>query len=584
VPRFAVLGIFVLVAVAHTWPLAQRPAVHSRVDNGDYSLNVWAVDWVARTLPTDPAHLFDANIFYPSRLTLAYSEPLILQGALAMPAVWLGMSPVTTFNLLLIAGFALSGWAFALLVQRDTGSWLAGLVAGSAVAFNAHHLVRLAHIQALHLELVPLVFLALDRLLVTRRVWYAALLGAALALQATTSIYLLVFTGWALICAGLVRLPEWRRRVRETALWMLVAGATCVLLLLPILWPYAELARTQGMTRDVGEARRCAATWTDYLYTGSRVHFDAWSNRFQNDSSDANFPGLTVTGLAVFALLGAGRRSPRARMWLGVVLGSVLLSALPRLPGFEWLHEHVPAMGALRCYSRAGQMALVGMAVLAGYGAARLMRALDVRSRPGPGTGGNDAAALDGPTNENTGQYPGEEQSSGAERHAGRIPRSLAIGPLRTARAAMVVGFALLAAINLEALRAPFWYRDFSGIPAIYNRLRDEPHAIVVEMPFYDRRAFFGNAEYMINATRHRHPIVNGYSGFAPPDFDVRAEALRAFPGDAALQMMHQLGVTHVVVHSTRAMEQRRAAIDATSALRLVVEEDGIAIYRFVHH
>jgi hypothetical protein len=583
VPRFAVLGIFVLLAVAHTWPLAQRPAVHSRVDNGDYNLNAWAVDWVARTLPTDPAHLFDANIFYPSRLTLAYSEPLILQGVLAMPAVWLGLGPVTTLNLVLIAGFALSGWAFALLVQRDTGSWLAGLVAGSAVAFNAHHLVRLAHIQALHLELVPLVFLALDRLLVTRRVRYAALLGAALALQATASIYLLVFTGWAVICAWLVRLPEWRRRVRETVVWMLVAGATSLLLLLPILWPYAELARTQGMVRGIGETRRCAATWTDYLYTGSRVHYDAWSSRFKDDSSDANFPGLTVTGLAVFALLGVGGRSPRARMWVAVVLGSVLLSALPRLPGFVWLHEHVPALGALRCYSRAGQMALVGMAVLAGYGAARLVRVLDVRSRPGPDTGGNDAP-LHGTTNENTGQYSGEEQNSGAERRAARIPSSLATGSPRTARAAMLVGFALIAGINLEALRAPFWYRDFPGIPAIYNRLRDEPHAIVVELPFYDRRTFFGNADYMINATRHRHPIVNGYSGFAPPDFDRRAEAMRAFPGDAALQMMHQLGVTHVVVHRTGAMEERRAAIDATSALRLVAEEDDIAIYRFVHH
>jgi hypothetical protein len=160
VPGLATLGFFVLLAVLHTWPLAQRPAVHSRVDNGDYLLNVWAVDWVARTLPVDPARLFDANIFYPARLTLAYSEPLILQGILAIPGTWLGLSPILTFNLVLLAGFALSGWAFALLVHRDTGSWLAGLVAGSAVAFNAHHLVRLAHIQALHLELVPLVFFA----------------------------------------------------------------------------------------------------------------------------------------------------------------------------------------------------------------------------------------------------------------------------------------------------------------------------------------------------------------------------------------------------------------------------------------
>ena len=528
-PRLAVLALFVLLAVVHTWPLAQHPAVHSRVDNGDYGLNVWALDWVARTLPTDPQHLFDANIFHPARLTLAYSEPLILQGTMAIPATWLGVPAVATLNLVLLAGFALSGWAFALLVHRETGSWLAGIVAGSAVAFNAHHLVRLTHIQALHLELVPLVFFALDQLLITGRLRYAGFLGTALALQATASIYLLLFTGWAAICAWMARLPEWRHRLGAAAAWMLVAGSTCALLLAPVLWPYVELASVQGLMRSSGEAQQCAATWTDYLYTGSRVHYDAWSYRFR-ESADANFPGLTVTALAVLALWGAGGRSPRTRMWLAVVLGSVLLSLLPHLPGFAWVHDSVPPLAAIRCYSRAGQMALVGMAVLAGFGTARLLA---------------------------------------------RLGRS---------RAATLLGVALVALINIEALRAPLTYRAFHGVPAIYDRLRDEPDAVVVELPFHDDRVFFRNTEYMINATRHRHPIVNGYSGFAPPDFAATTQTMREFPSEATLALMRKLGVTHVVVHRTSGMEEHREAIDASPALQLLVEQDRIAIYRFVGH
>ena len=86
----------------------------------------------------------------------------------------------------------------------------------------------------------------------------------------------------------------------------------------------------------------------------------------------------------------------------------------------------------------------------------------------------------------------------------------------------------------------------------------------------------------MINATRHRHPLVNGYSGFAPPGFEETAQTMRAFPGEPALELMHRLGVTHVVVHrDTAAMQRRRALIDASPALRLVAEQDGIAIYRF---
>ncbi len=525
--RLAALAFFVLLAIAHTWPLARRPSVYSRVDNGDYNLNVWAIDWVAHTLPTDPGNLFNANIFHPEPLTLAYSEPLIAQGVLAIPSVWTGASPVATYTIVLLAGFALSGWAFALLAHRATGSWPAGLLAGSAVAFNSHTLVRLAHIQALHLELVPLVFLALDSLLLTGRIRHAAVLGAALAVQVTQSIYLLVFTGWAALCAWMARLPEWRHRLGATLAWASVAAVACALLLLPVIWPYAELARRHGMMREIGETQGCAATWMDFLYTGSRLHYDAWASRFDN-ASDANFPGVTVTLLAVVALLGGGWGRPRTRMWLGVALGSVLLSLLPWLPGFAWLQAHVPPLAAIRCYSRAGQMMLVGMGMLAGLGAARVLE---------------------------------------------RLP---------SARTAAMVGGLLVLTVNLEALRAPLGYREFEGVPAIYDRLRSEPRAVVVEMPFYERGAFYGNAEYMVYATRHHHPMVNGYSGFTPPDYDATAGALRTFPGYPALELMHRLGVTHVVVHWTRAMEDRRGAIDGSPSLRLWIEAGDIAIYRFV--
>src|SRR5215831_9490944 len=136
--RSAALALFVLLAVVHTWPLATNPAHLSRNDNGDALLNTWAIAWVAHQLPRDPAHLFDANIFYPDRYTLGYSEAMVVQGALAMPVIAAGGSPVLAYNVVLLAGFALTGWAFCLLVVRWTGSAPAGYVAGCLAAFNAH--------------------------------------------------------------------------------------------------------------------------------------------------------------------------------------------------------------------------------------------------------------------------------------------------------------------------------------------------------------------------------------------------------------------------------------------------------------
>src|SRR5262245_30321823 len=93
-PRWATLGLFVVLAIAQSWPLASDPAHLARHDNRDTMLNEWIVAWVAHQAPRNPAHVFDANIFYPERNTLAYSEPMFPQAAMAIPLFAAGASPV----------------------------------------------------------------------------------------------------------------------------------------------------------------------------------------------------------------------------------------------------------------------------------------------------------------------------------------------------------------------------------------------------------------------------------------------------------------------------------------------------------
>ena len=153
----ASLGVFVALAVVHTWPLASAPGLLSRNDVADTVLHEWILAWVAHQLVTDPLRLFDANIFYPERYTLAYSDHLIVQSVMGAPLTWAGFSPVLVHNVVLIAGYALTGWTTALVVARWTGSRAAGLLSGSLVAFNAFTLTRLPQIQDLHFEFFPLV-------------------------------------------------------------------------------------------------------------------------------------------------------------------------------------------------------------------------------------------------------------------------------------------------------------------------------------------------------------------------------------------------------------------------------------------
>jgi hypothetical protein len=522
------LAVFLALAIAHTWPLASNPAHLSRNDNGDALLNAWTLAWVSHQLPRDPMHLFDANIFYPERLTLAYSESMIVQSVMAMPILAAGGSPVLAYNLVLIAGFALTGWAFCLLVHRWTGSWSAGYVSGSLAAFNAHTLLRLAHLQAQHVEFVALMLFALDRLVVSRRMRDAAWLGVGFALEGLTSVYVLVFSIWLLLFAVLGRADEWLRR-RPARMFGLLAAAAAIatLILAPYLGGYYQLHRLTGVERTVNEARMYAATWGTYLLSGSRVHFDAWSYRFANPGGSGNFPGVFGLALAGLALCWPETRAdPRVRMCLVAAGGCAAISMLPNTPIYPTLHRLIVLFRAVRVQAHLGQMVLLMLAVAAGFGVAGL-----------------------------------ERRWSGA-------------------RGWTAAAFVLCALVNLEARRAPLDYTPFSSIPPIYDYLAAEHGAIVVEYPFYPPYLFFANAPYMLNSTRHWHPILNGYSGLRPDSYDATYAAISGFPDVASLIALAERGVTHVVVHAQELGRERFDAIARAENLRLVAADGDITIYR----
>ena len=112
-PRFAtprtecllVVAGFALLAVVLTWPLALHlGSLGYRLDNGDGLFSVWNVAWVAHAVTSAPTTVFDANIFYPQRWTLAYSELNLFAGALGSPVYWLTGSAYAAANFVLVDG------------------------------------------------------------------------------------------------------------------------------------------------------------------------------------------------------------------------------------------------------------------------------------------------------------------------------------------------------------------------------------------------------------------------------------------------------------------------------------------------
>ena len=114
---FAALGIAAALAI-----LLQNQLLHmySVPDLGDPLFSIWRIAWVDHQLIANPLYLFDANIFYPERLTLTLSDPVILPALTIAPLLAVGVHPVVAYNVLFLSGFWLSGVATYLLVERLT--------------------------------------------------------------------------------------------------------------------------------------------------------------------------------------------------------------------------------------------------------------------------------------------------------------------------------------------------------------------------------------------------------------------------------------------------------------------------------
>jgi hypothetical protein len=312
-PSLVAFAVFTLLAIGHTWPLASNPAHLSRNDNGDTLLNTWVIAWVAHQLPRHPLHVFDAPIFHPQRLTLGYTEAMIVQGVMAMPILAAGGSPVLAYNVVLIAGMALTGWAFCLLVRRWTGSWAAGYLAGSLAAFNSFVLMRLPHLQTQHVEFIALVLFALDRLVVSatparRGLARRGLCAAGPDLGVPARLHDLDAdlrgAGQGGRVAAARAGPDDRLAHRGRGGRHAADG--------PYLWAYYSLHRLTGVERTMEEARAFAGSWVSYLISGSRVHFGLWSRRFFGQSESPGFPGVTALVLVALALAGPKRGVTRA--------------------------------------------------------------------------------------------------------------------------------------------------------------------------------------------------------------------------------------------------------------------------------
>lgn len=487
-----VLAAGVLTAI-FTYPIAFRIGHVGRIDNGDGQLSIWNVAWVARALAVDPTHVFDANIFYPHRGTLAYSESNLGAGMLAMPVYWLTRNAYAAHNSAVLLSFVLAFTGAYFLVRYLTGDRRAAAVSAIWFAFCPFVFAHTAHIQLLMTAGLPFSMLAFHRLADRPTPTRGVALGAAMGTQALFcgyyGIFVTLMIGFAILVVATAR-----RLWASGRFWTAIAVAAVVALAIvtPAFVPYLSLQRTSGFGRTVAEAARYSANWSSWLASSAYAH--AWMLGRLPAPVEALFPGA----LALVFAVGGGVVARRAGQGdTAVLYGLMAAVALwiacgPAAGLYAVLYTLVPAFGWMRAPGRFGIVVILAIAVLGGIGVSEWLR---------------------------------------------RARRPTA-------------AFALVAVLAGAELLVPLNMPEVPPTEQVYRTLKTLPPGPVIEMPFFYLPFMFPrHTYYMLQSTTHWNPIVNGYSDYIPPDWLANVMTLAPFPSRDSLKLLERDHVRYAIFH-----------------------------------
>jgi hypothetical protein len=501
----AVTVVMVVLTLVMTYPQIAR--LDSVRDLGDPLFSIWRLSWIAHQLPRDPLHLFDANIFYPERYTLALSDSIVLPGIAGAPFLWLGVPPVPWYNLYFLATFVLSGLAMYALVRALTGQPPAALLAAVVFAFYPFRFEHYSHFELQFSFWMPLALLALHRTVAGGRWRDGLLTGAAVGGQMLSCMYFGVFLAtyivviWAATAVG-------SSRVIASVKPVLAGGGLAILLAAPLAAPYLQVRATVG-ERQLTEVEYYSAWPSSYL----NPHFSrtTYANLFSSGPHEPEkdlFPGVLATLLALVAMW-----PPLSARRIAYTLG--LLLAFEASLGthgylFWFLYDYVAPYRGLRVPARFSMLVGLSLAVLAGYGVARC----SARLRP-------------------------------SRRY------------LLAAVFVAVVLFESRATLSFERPYRPH---------AIYAWFAGLPTSVIAELPVPapDVSELWRDVRFSYLSTLHWQRMLNGNSGSYPKSYLGFSAAMQAFPDDRSVGLLGDRRVDYVVLHEEfYGREKYRSVVDA---------------------
>lgn len=528
----SVMLLYTLLTLIFTYPVIMH--IGNDLDIGDPALNAWILAWDVHSIFTNPLNLFNANIFYPSTDTLAFSEHLFGDMLIAFPVIVITRNPVLAYNIIFLLSFILSGFGMFLLIDYYLSNKYSAFLGGIIFAFCTIRFAQLWHLQLLTAQWMPFTFLYLDKFLHKSSYKNLILLYIFYVLQVLSGWYdafyitiaLGLYATYIFIKNNTIRMNLTNRSFQLKVVLFLILSVAAIA---PFAIPYAKVSNEYGFVRDLNEVSLYSADVADYLLTPpNNILYGGISQPFQanrNWSEHSLFPGLSAILLSLYGLLCIKKFKINGSQKFGLIyrglshqsfylllliiafilslgtplhlFGHVIPIDLP----YKFLYNYLPGFKSMRVPSRIGIIFIFSLSVLAAYGLNKLIK------------------------------------NKSSTRKA-------------------VISLICMTMILLESLYIPIGFAQIpvgSAIPEVYKWLANESGDFaIVELPIAKDGNPMCDSEYLYYSTYHWKKLVNGYSGFLPTYYQDLLNSLQEFPSNNSIDALKSIGVKYIIIHGDK--------------------------------
>lgn len=596
--HFVAFLLFAVLTVLMTYPIAFNVTSSIPGDVGDPLEVIWILSWdVHKILQFDFANLFDANIFYPYKYTLAYSEHMIGSAIFAMPIIAFFKNPVLAYNIIFLMSMTLSGIGMYLLAFYYTGNRLAAFCAGVIFAYFPCRFGHLGHLHFQVAQWIPFTFLYFNKYFETGRYKHLLLFTLFFILQFFSNGYYALFL--AFFVTILICIEFYNRGFSNRALFYKLGlfFLLSAIFILPVFYPYIKLKHEMGFTRSLGESTMYSADIFSYLAAPSiNRPWGKITSIFLKPEGDI-FLGLTAMILAAFGIMryfkGNHNISLEAinvkskfvkilssvmTIFAAIALSEAIIIWLTG--GFKFTILGIPvkatkiykpmslafALILLPFFTRYRLRGVINSLFTSRQGFYFIVLVLSFLFSLGPIIHLSGKEIITGPYIFLYKFFPGFDGLRVPARFVIMVALAVSVfaaygtaGILEHFNAywkkvAVTGVFSVIILFESASIPIPIPSVPVgNAIPDVYKWLASEKDDFaILELPMPNKpEEVWKETRYLYYSTYHWKKLVNGYSGYFPPAYNfLYMEGMQRIPSDSSVGLLRELGIRYLIIHS----------------------------------